>query len=299
MRLSTVTNLFMEYENSAAHPDRDTKVPFEESMKRCLEIGFTVQDASVSDSGDNKNHPLNNDGWERWIDHIGNLKEKLGIQLDSAHLPFFYVEDPRFRDPEKRAFVERAKYRSIQACGAWGVKWAVEHITHNREDAGFMPLIKKKSLEYTAPFIEAAAKANVGIAFENMVPTPKVSVRYMVTAWELIDFVESIKASNVGICWDFGHANLVYTEQTKPLRQLGKWLKATHVHDNWGKEDVHMVPFVGNIKWEPIMKILTEIGYKSNFTLELGPYNWGKPDYIQTMHAQHAYKTGEYLLSLA
>lgn len=290
MRLSTVTNIFMTREDGS-------EISVAESMKRCHALGFRVLDLSLNAS-EKKEHPLNGPDWEKWIDGIANEKEKLGIELASAHLPFFSVDDVRFQDADERAFLERAKYRSIHACGVLGIKWAVEHITHSREDQGFALRIKQKSLDYIKPFIEAADKENVGIAFENMVTGTKVKIRYASTVWELVDFVDSIKASNVGICWDFGHANLVYTDQSEPLRALGKRLKATHVHDNWGIADSHVVPFLGTIHWEPIMKTLAEIGYEGEFTFELG-YNKGKPDTVQTINARHIYDIGMYLLSLA
>ena len=291
MQLSTVTNMFKDREDGS-------KIPLEEAMRRCREIGFTVQDVSVSSSKEDKNFALNGNDWERWIDDIGDLMAKLGIRFDSAHMPFFSVDDPAFIDPERRAFVERAKFRSITACGRWGVKWVVEHVTNSKEDNGFFPEIKRKSLEYFSRYLEAAAKVNIGIAFENMPPAQK-NVRYLAAVHELVDFVDSIKSPNAGICWDFGHANMVYADQCRALREVGKRLKATHVQDNWGVSDSHMVPFCGTIKWAPIMKTLTEIGYEGNFTFELGNYNSRKPDYIQTIQALHAFKIGEYLLSLA
>lgn len=289
MRLSTVTNIFRIRDDGSV-------IPLEESLKRCYEIGFRVFDISLNNSID-KDHPLSGSDWEKWIDNIANEKEKLGIEFASAHLPFFAVDDKRFENPEERAFIERAKYRSIHACSVLGVKWAVEHISHSKEEQGFAPRIKQKSLDYVAPFIEAADKGNVGIAFENMITGMKVNYRYLSTAWELVDFVDSIKASNVGICWDFGHANFIYMDQSEPLRILGKRLKATHVHDNWGTVDSHVVPFQGTIQWEPIMKTLDEIGYEGEFTFEVGTSK-GKPDTVQTINAKHIYDIGLYLLSL-
>lgn len=290
MRLSTVTNIFILREDGS-------EIPMEESLRRCYEIGFRVFDISLNNSK-NKYHPLNEPDWEKWIDKLANEKEKLGIEFASAHLPFFGVADKRFENYEERALLERAKYRSIHACGVLGVKWAVEHISHSKEEQGFIPRIKQKSLDYVAPFIEAADRENVGIAFENMIPGTKVNIRYLSTAWELVDFIDSTKASNVGACWDFGHANFTYMDQSEPMRILGKRLKATHVHDNWGATDSHVVPFQGTIQWEPIMKTLTEIGYEGEFTFEIGT-NKTKPDAVQTINAQHIYDIGLYLLSLA
>ncbi|HHV60079.1 MAG TPA: sugar phosphate isomerase/epimerase [Clostridiaceae bacterium] len=290
MYLSTVTNIFGTREDGSSFP-------MEESMKMCREVGFKVLDASLHTALE-KDNPLSSPDWEKWIDKIANEKEKLGITFESAHLPFFTINDKRFEDEEEIEFFKNSLYRGIHACGSLGVKWAVVHVAHKSEEQGFAPDIKKKAIEFYTPFIEAALKENVGIAFENTTTGNKCVIRYMLTAWELADFIDTVNAPNVGACWDFGHANIIYKDQREALRTLGKRLKATHVHDNFGTTDAHMIPFTGNIQWRPIMETLTEIGYDRAFTFEVST-NRNKPDFIQMLHAKHIYEVGLYLLSLA
>lgn len=294
MRLSTVTNLF-NWDSS------NNYIPVLESMRKCRRIGFRVLDITLSMAKDVKDHPLNGDDWEKWVYEVANEAQKLGIEFSQAHLPFFKISDPYYLDPEKREHFDKVRYRCIQACGMLGVKWAVDHVFHTVNDQCYAPKIKEDCLRYFAPFIEAAKKENVGIAFENMLLTKKneFSIRYCTTHWELIDFVDSWKDPMVGICWDFGHANTVYRDQTRPLIEIGKRLKALHVHDNFGISDMHFAPFLGSIDWEPIMKTLSDIGYEGDFNFELGNYGAGKPDAVQEMLAKYAYDVGNYLLSLA
>ena len=294
MILSTVTNMFLKREGGSF-------IPLEESMRRLREIGFTTLDISLQESILQPNHPLITETWEHWVNHIGEEAANLGITLSSAHLPYFQSPDPRFKDTDKQALVEKAMHRSVQACEKLGIKWAAAHITHSVEDAGFVPEIKKKSIRYFTPFIEAANLVGVGIAFENMIASNEINrIRYPAAAWELIDFVDDINAPNVGICWDFGHAHFLYpNDQSKPLHQLGKRLKVIHVHDNWRTADSHVTPYFGTINWPPIMEALTDMGFAGDFTLELTTINRGRPDEVQTMNAQHAYLIGMYLLAMA
>ena len=73
----------------------------------------------------------------------------------------------------------------------------------------------------------------------------------------------------MGICWDFGHANLMGIDQREALRVMGKRLKATHVADNSGKLDDHILPFQGNVNWRSILPVLSEIGYEGDLTFEI------------------------------
>ncbi len=93
---------------------------------------------------------------------------------------------------------------------------------------------------------------------------------YCATVEELADLVDTLHKTydNVGICWDFGHANLVYSNQVPCLNYLASRIKVTHVHDNMGLEDEHRAPFLGNVKWDKIMPALAHCGYEGNFSFE-------------------------------
>lgn len=293
MKLSVTTNLFQMREDKS-------HISVIESMRRCKATGFDLLDISFSRSGGDKNHPLNSHNWEKWIDEVAEEAGKLGVEFIQAHIPFYRIPDSRLYNTEEREFCERAKYRSIHACGVLGVKWAVEHLFHSIEDQCDAPKNKKDNLRYFEPFVESAKKINVGIAFENLFPRPERScyIRYPSTHWELIDFVDTWNDPSVGICWDFGHANLLYKDQSEPLLAMGKRLKAVHVHDNYGKDDNHLAPFLGRINWRDVMKALKEIEYSGTFDMELGNLTKGCPDEVQDMLAKYAFDIGNYLLAL-
>ncbi len=70
------------------------------------------------------------------------------------------------------------------------------------------------------------------------------------------------------VCLDTGHANVFHDDIAEDVRLLGDDLAALHVHDNKGNWDQHLIPYMGNIKWEEFLTALKEIGYKGAFTLE-------------------------------
>ena len=146
-------------------------------------------------------------------------------------------------------------------------------------------------------YVEEANKHGVGIAFENMADV-EGRRRFGVTAEELCALVDSYKGAKVGVCWDFGHSNRVLSAQEPQLRKLKGYLKATHVDDNVGKDDLHTLPYFGNIPWERVMPVLAEIGYDGDFNYELGIMK-RMPDVLKDYAAKLAYETGNYLLSLA
>ena len=48
-------------------------------------------------------------------------------------------------------------------------------------------------------------------------------------------------------------------------------LRSTHLHDNHGKRNDHLVPYAGSIAWEMAMMETQKIGYEGAFVFELAP----------------------------
>jgi sugar phosphate isomerase/epimerase len=123
----------------------------------------------------------------------------------------------------------------------------------NRADAA------RRSLEET---IALAADVGVRVAVEVM-PNPLSSPAALV---ELIE--EQFEGLDVGICLDYGHANLL-GDLGEAIEAVSGHLWTTHVHDNHGREDEHLVPFAGAIDWDAAMMETQKIGYEGALMLEV------------------------------
>ena len=44
---------------------------------------------------------------------------------------------------------------------------------------------------------------------------------------------------------------------------------ATHVHDNRGRDDDHLVPYRGSIDWDVALMAMQKIGYDGTYLMEL------------------------------
>lgn len=294
MRLSTSTNLI------AFRPDWVSYVPILDSMRRLKTVGFDAVDLNISDAGKSF-FRLADDDWREWIDDIIALSKELDLPITQSHAPFYNAIEP---ESPKAAVWEPMIKRAIEASGKIGIPWVVMHPGTYPDDSYEFKESKRRNYEYFMPYLELAAKYGCGIAIENMADNIirtylRPSAVYCSRHVDLVDLVDSFHTDNVGICWDFGHAQLMGLDQREALRYMGKRLKATHVADNSGYNDDHIMPFQGTVDWRKILPVLSEIGYEGDLTFEIHNSTSRLPDNLLDETALLAEKVGRYLLDLA
>ena len=116
-----------------------------------------------------------------------------------------------------------------------------------------------KSLEELSP---AAEGHGVRLAVE-VIPNA------LSTASSLVTLVESdIEARALGICMDVGHARLM-GDVVDAIETCSGHLITTHLHDNRGRSDDHLVPGKGVIDWDAAVLAFQKIGYDGVWMFEL------------------------------
>lgn len=291
MRLSTSTNIYFNRPNKV-------KAAIADSVRLCGQAGYRVMDMNFYDCTTFK-LPFVTEEWENWIHGIQNAAQENAIEFSQAHANFYNFCDAN--TPEKE-FLDKMVMRSIDCAAILGAKWLVIHAGTDFASPKLVADSKIKNIEYFKPVLEYAARRNVGIAIENLWDYNIAPLRrYTTTAEELVDLVDELAKDydNVGICWDFEHANIMKQEQTPALKMVGARLKATHVSDNIGIQDDHILPYYGYTDWTEIMQVLKEINYQGDFTYEIHRYTTQLPDALVIPALRYSIEVGNYLLSLA
>lgn len=89
------------------------------------------------------------------------------------------------------------------------------------------------------------------------------------TPERLVSLIEDdLDLAGLGICCDFGHAHLM-GDVVDAVETVSGHLFTTHVHDNAGRSDDHLMPFDGSIPWDPTLMALQKIGFDGAFVFEL------------------------------
>ena len=114
------------------------------------------------------------------------------------------------------------------------------------------------------------ANANgLKIAIENGTNMEKEVTPTIDELIKIVDYYNNLYNKEVlGICFDFGHANVAKLNIYNELINIGNRLKVTHIHDNYGS-DTHNFPYDGTINWNLVNKGLNDINYLGELTLEV------------------------------
>ncbi|HET6144448.1 MAG TPA: sugar phosphate isomerase/epimerase family protein [Candidatus Acidoferrales bacterium] len=127
-------------------------------------------------------------------------------------------------------------------------RYCVQHVARQRDvpderkwDAAF------SSLEHLSIF---ARQRGVTLALEN---TPGE----MATPLNLKHFLEQTRLTNIKLCFDAGHAHLEGGE-IEALEAVRSLVVTTHLHDNRGERDDHLLPYEGTIDWDALLGALPE-----------------------------------------
>ena len=133
-----------------------------------------------------------------------------------------------------------------------------------------------RSLEELSP---VALRYGVRMAIEvipNELSTPSA----------LVDVIESdIDAAALGICMDVGHARMM-GDVVDAIEACSGHIITTHLHDNRGRSDDHLVPGKGVIDWDGATLAFQKVGYDGIWMFELAVAAERKPVLEQAAKAR-------------
>jgi len=85
---------------------------------------------------------------------------------------------------------------------------------------------------------------------------------------------DDLDGIDAGICLDYGHAHMM-GDLAEGIEAISGHLWTTHVHDNGGTRDDHLVPYAGTVNWDLAMMETQKIGYDGVMMFEVA--NSGDP----------------------
>lgn len=209
---------------------------------------------------------------ERAIEQLGEWLSETGLELHSVHAPIVEsIAGGRWVGSFSNASSDEGRRRSAIAETEAALRLAAhipfhylvlhlgmptsERVPHGDNQPG----AARRSLEAV---VLLAEQMHVRVATE-VIPNPLSSATALVRLIE-----DELDGIDVGICLDYGHAHLT-GDLGEAIETLSGHLWTTHVHDNGGTRDEHLVPFNGSIDWEAAMMGTEKIGYDGPLIFEV------------------------------
>ncbi len=202
--------------------------------------------------------------FEAYFAHHAACAKAADLMIGQVHAPF--PTWPESNDEaEFRGMMEAIK-KSIRATAIMEAPYLVIHCAMRKGWAPDDDPAATRALNYKVfeELIPVAEREGVYLALENMpcrgIPT--------CTPEEMCDYIDMMASDRLVACLDTGHANITGVDCGDFARALGHRLKVLHIHDNDGRSDQHITPYMGTVNWKSFMQGLRDIGYQGTLSLE-------------------------------
>jgi sugar phosphate isomerase/epimerase len=190
------------------------------------------------------------------VREIGNWFRTSSVTLHSMHSPMHLGDEwGRAGEPAVNIASVEKRYRisamdeikrAIEVAEQVPFQFLVQHVGVGGEEADEHKLeAALSSLEHLHAF---AKPLGVQLLVENIpngLSTPE----------QLVDLLHAGHFSDIGVCFDVGHAHMQPGIQ-QAFAVLKDRIRSTHVHDNHRERDEHLWPGEGGIDWAEAMSLL-------------------------------------------
>lgn len=195
----------------------------------------------------------------------GRRLVELGIEACSFHAPFAAWIDITEPDDAVRGRSEAELLRAVEAAATVGARLLVIHPGPERSDLPQRERLHR--MEHAVRVLDRVAgrcrELGVGLALENMLPH-----LFSGAVQDLLWLLGAMRATDVGICLDTGHAFLS-GDLHRVVHKLSGHLWMVHASDNRGVFDDHLPPGEGAIPWSALLHQLEEARFGGPLILEI------------------------------
>ncbi len=201
------------------------------------------------------------------IKKLAAVAAREGMIFQSVHAPYNRM-NRLWRREESTQEVLAEQIECIRFCAELGVPLAVVH-----PYCGFdKPAPTEEGLENFSKIVSAAEKYGVKVGFENV-----ENEEYLAAIIRALG-----NSPAVGLCWDTGHEQCYNFGNDIVGRYANGKLFGTHFNDNLGitdrenitwHDDLHLLPYDGNVDWKNVMARLRKENYQGVISFEVKSKN--------------------------
>jgi sugar phosphate isomerase/epimerase len=204
------------------------------------------------------------------------LLEEHGLELHGLHAPternFIAGRESgipmSIADPERIRRIDAVDEvkRALDIAELFPFRYFVQHLATGRQDADPRRFEAAfSSLEHLIPF---AKQRGVTIALQN-------SANDLGSPTSLHQFVKETRL-DLYFCFDIGHAH-IDSDVSASFDLMRDRVVTTHIHDNHGERDEHLLPYRGTIDWDEALAGFARMPVLPPLVVELKEQSPGVP----------------------
>lgn len=263
-------------------------------LKMIKDAGFNLVD--VSYYWCKKDYDLLGDNYVERSKELRKLLDDIGLKCNQAHAPFDFGYGQVMDDTNKNY---KEIVRAIISASILGAEHIVVHSIGYSKDGEFL-FDKDYNIRFYRSFLPILEKYNIKIAVENLFFRDKDTAPYkgrLGSPKELTDFVKELNSPYFVACVDVGHSAIVGVEPEDFISKMdNKTLKCLHIQDGDYLEDRHVLPYMGEFKWDKVLKALKDIGYDGELTFEVWRFLHKAPKELTMEALKYANSVGNYMI---
>lgn len=180
----------------------------------------------------------------------------------AIHAPFFDLNHIAIEEAVKKITIHRYN-QCFKAATVLKAKTVVFHAGYNSMiKMDFYPeYFKENQIKFWSEYIKRFEDNGIVAVLENTYEDDPSIISAI---------IEGVNSKNLKFCLDTGHAN-IYSKISvyEWIKQAGQNLYHIHMHNNSGLYDEHNSILKGNIDFNLVMKILSELNLNPDLSLEI------------------------------
>ncbi len=190
---------------------------------------------------------------EKRIAEVVKNARQINLEIETMHLRFEGCNHLWLDDEQGQNYVKQI-IRGVELAYMHQIPTVIMHTVAKL----IHPPTAVIGLERIKTILELCQKYKINLAIEN------------IRELSYIDYVfDNIYSPYLKMCLDFGHTNcFTYKINQVDFNKYAPYIICLHIHDNWGENDDHLLPFEGEIDFEYIAKSLKKIFYQGPLTSE-------------------------------
>jgi len=247
------------------------KVSVEQSLRYLAKAGVTDVEIPVTCLVKDVTKPVSLNAIRKRLNEVRRIADDSGIMIWQMHSCYGACDLVAETERQRQENIDIHK-KLLDCALMLGAPAVIIHIGGRNDFCSTKDIafIRDKNVDSLARMVKHIGDENTSLALENLlsrfVEAPEAFSIFGNRISDLREVVAGVGSEKIGICLDTGHANIESLDVSAAVREADRQLIATHIQENNGVYDMHMLPFnltpaFSHIDWFAVFRAFKEIDY--------------------------------------